>query len=634
MASLGEEASTPIGKEAYSTAPTFEVPSDRIVSIEHPCIIRNLDNGIKSLGGEPQIRNLLDRTVGDSQIDKRKDEPQISARLRPNDPFAKWVEADGVKTRNILVKITVPKRTGRKRKRGSSNEFMHDPKPAPSAQDITSPAILRRMREAQDDYTIEAIGLVNESHRFRKLPDFQSRLTEVPIFQQLRQYYNKPSYDSLKYVPPNLKPGNYGGSSFPPPPTFIGDGLPHLYEYQQPPHIRLGQENGTGELGVVNTQRRHQKRQLPIDKDQKDVPTGPWQKIPELVADRKMLARAVDALKNLLEERPIITRRVANNRIQEFGAAVFNEAVQHVAYGFKNGPFRDVLIKYGVDPRKDPEHRFYQSFMFQIDRHTAKDKDKTSWGRATYHSPSADPVDHIFDGTRASINGKVWQVCDLTDPILQKLLNTDNYRKEFDNVNWGWFHNGTVAKVRTIMRDKLYKLSQGVELPHEEYEIIAQFPDEIAVDQTYQPIIPSVHSGTTQSLAKLAADFRTIATSDRYNRRYGFGSVRSRAIPKAKRGRARDEDAEMEHGSDEDALGDLERLEDVNEDGLGDGPDASEGAENTDADADGNDVEMDYESDDGDQGEEGHRETSDVEEDDEAMFSTAEGGATPRHPYS
>lgn len=43
-----------------STAPIYTVPQERVVSIEHPCIVRNFDNGIKSLGGEPQMKHVSD----------------------------------------------------------------------------------------------------------------------------------------------------------------------------------------------------------------------------------------------------------------------------------------------------------------------------------------------------------------------------------------------------------------------------------------------------------------------------------------------------------------------------------------------------------------------------------------------
>ena len=37
---------------------TLIVPHDRIVAIEHPCIIRDADKGIRALGGEHQIKHV------------------------------------------------------------------------------------------------------------------------------------------------------------------------------------------------------------------------------------------------------------------------------------------------------------------------------------------------------------------------------------------------------------------------------------------------------------------------------------------------------------------------------------------------------------------------------------------------
>lgn len=36
-------------------APWYPVPSRQIVSVEHPCIINNLDNGLKMLGGDKPL---------------------------------------------------------------------------------------------------------------------------------------------------------------------------------------------------------------------------------------------------------------------------------------------------------------------------------------------------------------------------------------------------------------------------------------------------------------------------------------------------------------------------------------------------------------------------------------------------
>ncbi len=39
-------------------APWHAIPTERLISIEHPCIIKNVNNGIKSLGGEYRLAQV------------------------------------------------------------------------------------------------------------------------------------------------------------------------------------------------------------------------------------------------------------------------------------------------------------------------------------------------------------------------------------------------------------------------------------------------------------------------------------------------------------------------------------------------------------------------------------------------
>lgn len=88
-------------------------------------------------------------------------------------------------TNNILLKITVPKRTGRKRKRGSQDPYedSNAPQPtsipAPNAQGppptvlssfsrMDEPTqILRKMKDNVGKYTVEAVGEIRQTHRYR-----------------------------------------------------------------------------------------------------------------------------------------------------------------------------------------------------------------------------------------------------------------------------------------------------------------------------------------------------------------------------------------------------------------------------------------------------------------------------------
>lgn len=45
-----------------SIAPFLPIPQDPVICVEHPCIIKNLTRGLKSLGGEYGINKVSDGT--------------------------------------------------------------------------------------------------------------------------------------------------------------------------------------------------------------------------------------------------------------------------------------------------------------------------------------------------------------------------------------------------------------------------------------------------------------------------------------------------------------------------------------------------------------------------------------------
>jgi general transcription factor 3C polypeptide 5 (transcription factor C subunit 1) len=145
------------------------VPPEPLIVIEHPCIVKNTGKAIKSLGGVL----LLDQLLNDPRLDK-----SIEASLRPDDPFAKTIPAGPVSTGNVLLKITVPKLTGRKRKRGSDEPFQYhssnyskepssNNEGSASVKDNRHERLLRALLDNPTAYTVTPVGSIKETHRFR-----------------------------------------------------------------------------------------------------------------------------------------------------------------------------------------------------------------------------------------------------------------------------------------------------------------------------------------------------------------------------------------------------------------------------------------------------------------------------------
>lgn len=165
------------------------------------------------------------------------------------------------------------------------------------------------------------------------------------------------------------------------------------------------------------------------------VPDGPADDLPPIASLEPAMQRLIQGARLLFEERPIWTRRALRNRVSDadwniVGSNSAKYVFQYVGYLWASGPWRDALVKFGIDPRKDPGYRIYQTVMFMIDqgRHRYKGSGAKNSGAITTEKPSKES--HIFDGRIVDLDGKVWQVCDITDPLLVSILSTSNIRNE------------------------------------------------------------------------------------------------------------------------------------------------------------------------------------------------------------
>lgn len=85
--------------------------------------------------------------------------------LHPDDAMSRPLRSTSSAANNILLKVTVPKRTGRKRKRGSGDPFSGPAEELPQRR--TAGDVLRSLRDNVGHYQVEPVGLVQRSHVFR-----------------------------------------------------------------------------------------------------------------------------------------------------------------------------------------------------------------------------------------------------------------------------------------------------------------------------------------------------------------------------------------------------------------------------------------------------------------------------------
>lgn len=149
----------------------------------------------------------------------------------------------------------------------------------------------------------------------------------------------------------------------------------------------------------------------------------------------------VKAVKEIFEERPILTRTYAACKTQ-----ISYPDLARILPVFSNcltdGPYRLAWVKYGVDPRSDPSFRQYQVIHCR----------NTLVTEGLVEASAEEPVDQAYLFTGQDNNSTVFQLCDLQHPTLQKIVNDKRGVQNVCTRIDGWYPSGTIKKLRSIMR--------------------------------------------------------------------------------------------------------------------------------------------------------------------------------------
>jgi len=286
----------------------------------------------------------------------------------------------------------------------------------------------------------------------------------MPFLDEKIKRFNLDSDESLQH--PDL----------PPPPLFSKTVIPHLYQYvitfphngkshltllsyHQNPAIKKAIIDG--QTTLLNLQAAPKTLTTMVQINATDIPTAPPENTPDISTMDDFTRSCVEHLKSLFAERPIWTRRALVNNFPAHLHPMIRFSMVHVAYMWRAGPWRDTCVTYGVDPRTDPKYRQYQSLFFQFEVDSGK--------------KTCDNGSHFFDGKTLVKDGRCFQLCDITDPLLRSLADRDKLRKTCHVRNFllpqfsartdillqprdGWYRSGTMIKIKSVMREKIRAL--------------------------------------------------------------------------------------------------------------------------------------------------------------------------------
>ena len=161
-----------------------------------------------------------------------------------------------------------------------------------------------------------------------------------------------------------------------------------------------------------------------ITHNKEEVPAGPDTDLPPIQSLDPSMQKVIYELRQLFQERPIMTRRFVLNRL---GRDIFYDlrfASQYCGYAILSGPWRDTMVRFGLDPRQDPEMRKFQTLTVKLAFGGEKEKDNKEqterhFGRV---ETGTHKESHIFDGKTIVPDGSVWQMCDIVDPQLAPVM--------------------------------------------------------------------------------------------------------------------------------------------------------------------------------------------------------------------
>lgn len=266
--------------------------------------------------------------------------------------------------------------------------------------------------------------------------------------------------------------------------------LTHLPSYRQNPNVKETL-NPTGDpqftlQGVATKQLNQHTRWNAIT-----IPIGPSGLLPDVSILDPPIQRIIVEARSLFASRPIWTRRALFNNLsasdlKALGWSGTRHIQQYVGYCFDSGPWRDAIVRFGVDPRTDPKYRIYQTMTFQLEPQPPLGHSK---GEATLTRRDWKTVaelhhrqSHLFDGKEVHTDGKTWQVCDVTDPLLSKIFATATLREKCHSKLDGWYQNGVFAKAKVIIKFKMRGILEGRTLLDEELGFFETLPDTLDQD--------------------------------------------------------------------------------------------------------------------------------------------------------
>ncbi|KAL4076007.1 RNA polymerase III transcription factor IIIC subunit-domain-containing protein [Scleroderma citrinum] len=476
-------------RQSPADAPERPLPVAQFYSVEYPGYVQttSVHLALRNLGGLSSLENVFKRGA-------TKNEALLELNFRPGNPFSHPIPGDIVNTGNILIKVTK-----RRRRKPDGDQ---------PAQGIIG------------EYVAEAAGVILKSARFRSMADYQFQPETTDPVTQLRLAMDKLDVDAIRQyaIPDEKEDYLLPSESIPreiepqliqeieqiastsrsnlrlfPPPLFSRQGIPQNYNFRANPAsivtTVLNEATGDERKRLINKGRWRGHGPATITFDDPNVPESPP---PALQQTRNTVNQdLLDQIIQLLEQRPVWTRAALYNQFSPTEVREIHNTkimLPMACYMFQDGPWRDTLVRFKYDPRKDPEARVYQRVYFRnanhpMSRTSVVTRRQEGRSAATYISRSLEQEEsmdaerrrsHIFDGITIAKETAAFQLCDIQDPMLKDMIEKEDDLRETCDERDGWYSAHALERIKTVLRHKFFSLLQGYVATQEECEALLE----------------------------------------------------------------------------------------------------------------------------------------------------------------
>ncbi|CAL1569655.1 unnamed protein product [Knipowitschia caucasica] len=434
------------GAHAPGNCSVMPLRGSRLVCVEFPAIIHNLQRAMEALGGE--------KAVSKTYADPSR---RLELYLRPQDPFCHSLCGNRLDSSNLLLRVR-----RRVRKSDPSDVQVHT----------------------------ELVGIIGTTYKFQGMADFQCLAVGSQNGSKLSLY------DKIVLTQPESQDFfNQPLPYFLPPAIFSRLDTPVDYFYRADVMRKASNPEAALHKNFIGLNRARRPHNAIFVNFLDPAPDKPlemaitnWQR----VCVKEMDRRAEQLIKEMFERRPIWSRNAVKANL-DIHPEKLKLLLPLVAYYMVTGPWRSLWVRLGYDPRKSSESKQYQMLDFRIRCSTKHgyamggDLVKPKRSSLNYTLPNTfnkavpqaasvlslqeeesqdqNPSYILKESSYIFREGMVpphrqmfYQLCDLQVDSLQRVVNANNGLEKLCDERDGWCPIGTQDQLRNIISDSIKKV--------------------------------------------------------------------------------------------------------------------------------------------------------------------------------